>query len=101
MDINLKEVVNLFGAFVVSMQHTLKRTINMSDDLIYGEEVYDSSSGYSYVAIPLKPFNDTGIDKDDLDKLFSLMAFFVDNTIGAGNIYLTTRKNKLVIEIAW
>ena len=100
MNDQLKEIVSLFGAFVFSMKGTLKHTIDMSADLLYGES--ESVQGkYSYVAIPLKSFDNDGIDKDALDKLFSTMAFFVDNTVGSANIYLTTRNEHLVIEIAW
>jgi hypothetical protein len=100
MNEQLREIVNLFGAFVFSMKGTLKRTIDMSADLLYGESESDQGK-YLYVSIPLRSFDNTGIDKDDLDKLFSIMAFFVDNTIGSANIYLTTRNERLVIEIAW
>lgn len=99
---DLNEVVGLFGAFLTSMKYGLKHTIDMYGDIMYGTAPGRSGGeAYSYVAIPIKCLDDGGIDKDNLDKLFSLMAFFVDNAIGAGNIYLTNRNGKLVIEIAW
>lgn len=96
----IRDVINLFGAFVASMKNSLTRTIDMSADLIYGQGISPQGQ-YSYVAIPIRSLKDDGLDKESLDKLFSIMAFFVDNTIGEANIYLTTRDEKLVIEIAW
>jgi len=98
----LKEVVSKFGAYVASIMDTLSKYIDTRADLMYGEEGPDcEESPYRYVALPIKNLENEGLDKDAIDKLYSTMAFFVDNVIGSGNIYLTQREDTLVIEIAW
>lgn len=92
----LRQVVEKFGAYVASMMNVLDHSIDTQSDLMYGCE-----DTYNYVSIPIRNLQDFALDKDSLDKLYSIMAFFVDNVMGEGNIYLTNREDKLVIEIAW
>lgn len=102
MNRELKDVVNKFGAYIVSMMEVLNNKIDTTADLIYGTELSPRDSHeFNYVALPIKNLEGDGLDKDSLDKLYAVMAFFVDNALGSGNIYLTQRKGKLVIEIAW
>ena len=95
----LEDVVNKFSAYFAGLER-FRDTIDMSGDIIYGVDT-STNTPYNYIAIPLRSMVNCGIDKDGIDKLFGMMAFFVDNVMASGNIYLTNRKDKLVIEIAW
>jgi hypothetical protein len=98
--------INQFTAYVASMERPLSRMVDMSADIIHGQGTREDKwagdpEPFDYVALTLKDLSNGGLDKDSLDKLYSIMAFFVDNVITSGNIYLTNRNGKLVIEIAW
>jgi hypothetical protein len=94
-----------FHHYVKSMKRALIDMVEPDDSLIMHGIIHGHDKSelveFDYVALPIKDLAGEGLDKEALDKLYSIMAFFVDNVIGAGNIYLTNRNKKLVIEIAW
>ena len=95
------DVYPRFVQYTDSMKSRLSLVgIDTTQPVMYGADRGDEGE-FMFVALPLYDLANDGLDKDDIDKLYSIMAFFVDNVIGAGNIYLTNRNGKLVIEIAW
>lgn len=100
------EIINQFGAYVSGMVVPLREVLDMSSDLIYGEDVNSLKEIFFFVALPLKPLGESNsLTKDSLDKLYSIFDFFSTHVlqpkISGCSIYLTQRNGKLVMELAW